>query len=228
MTASVPLGTFQDAKRDQSSLLAPVEKRVLAAIARRMPAWVTPDHLTALGFAGMLLTGACYALGRGYELAPLGASACLVLNWFGDSLDGTLARVRNRLRPRYGFYIDHMLDSFGTAFLLAGLAVSPYMSAWVAVALLVLFLLLSIQSYLATYTLGTFHLSFWKLSPTELRLLLIAGNTALYLRGPLAGIAGREFLLFDAGGVIGIAGMAAMLAAVTVRNTKRLYDAERL
>jgi archaetidylinositol phosphate synthase len=223
-----PQAGFKDAARDQSSLLAPLERPALVALARRMPAWVNSDHLTALGLLGMLATGLCYWLGRWSDYALVGASFAIVLNWFGDSLDGTLARVRNRLRPRYGFYIDHLLDAFGTCFLLVGLAMSPYMSAPVALALLILFLLLSIQSYLATYALGTFHISFWKFSPTELRVLLIAGNVALALRGPVAKVAGREFLLFDVGGAVGILGMAVMLLSTSVRNTVRLYRAERL
>ncbi len=223
-----PQAGFKEAARDQSSLLAPLEKRALVAMAKRMPAWVNSDHLTALGFAGMIVTGICYWLGRWSDWALAGASVAIFLNWFGDSLDGTLARVRNRLRPRYGFYIDHLLDAFSTCFLLVGLALSPYMSAPIAMALLILFLLLSIQSFLATYALGTFHISFWKLSPTELRLLLIAGNVAVLLRGPVARLAGFEFLLFDVGGAAGIAGMAAMLLSASVRNTASLYRAERL
>ncbi len=219
---------FKDAARDQSSLLAPLEKRALVWMARHMPGWVNSDHLTALGFLGMVATGVCYWLGRFSSLALLGASLCIFLNWFGDSLDGTLARVRNRLRPRYGFYIDHLLDAFSTCFLLVGLALSPYMSPAVAIALLLLFLLLSIQSYLATYSLGTFHISFWKFSPTEIRVVLIIGNLALFLRGPMASVAGRKFLLFDVGGVVGIIGMAIILVAASVRNTIHLYRAERL
>jgi archaetidylinositol phosphate synthase len=150
------------------------------------------------------------------------------VNWFGDSLDGTLARVRNRQRPRYGFYVDHITDAFGTTFLLGGLALSSYMSPAIGVGLLIVYLLLSIQSYLAVHALGTFQLSFWKFSPTELRLLLIAGNVALYVRGPLARLGGREFLLFDIGGAIGIAGMAVMLVIASIRNTAALYRKEPL
>src|SRR5208282_4790520 len=130
-----------------------------------------------------------------------------VLNWFGDSLDGTLARVRNRQRPRYGFYLDHVLDAFGSVFIFAGLALSGYMSERIAIGLLVAYLLLSIEVYLTTHTIGEFHLSFAAFSPTELRLLLIAGNIALLFK-PLVLLAGKPFLLFDVGGAIGIAGLA--------------------
>jgi phosphatidylglycerophosphate synthase len=219
---------FQNAKRDQSSLLAPLEKRALLWLAHRMPGWVNSDHLTALGFVAMLLTGVTYWLARWNRSALAAGIAFLALNWFGDSLDGTLARVRNRQRPRYGFYVDHMTDSIGTAALLGGLAFSSLMSEWIGLCLLIVFLLMSIQSYLATYTLGTFQLSFWKFSPTELRVLLVVGNIALLARGPMARLAGRSFLLFDIGGVAGIVGMAAMLIAASIRNTRALYRQEPL
>lgn len=140
-------------------------------------------------------------------------------------MDGTLARVRKQQRPRYGFYIDHMLDSIGAVALMGGLAFSGYMSPVIAIGLLILFLLLSIQSYLATYTLGEFRMSFWSFGPTELRLLLILGNLAL-LRWPL--VLHRQFRLFDIGGAIGIAGMTAMLFAFATRNTVRLFREEPL
>jgi len=224
----MPKGEFQNANRDQSSLLAPLEKRALLWLAHRMPEWVNSDHLTALGFVAMLLTGVTYWLARWNRSALVAGIVCLALNWFGDSLDGTLARVRNRQRPRYGFYVDHITDSIGTAALLTGLAFSTFMSEWIGLCLLVAFLLMSIQSYLATYTLGTFQLSFWKFSPTELRVLLVAGNIALLVRGPMARLAGRTFLLFDIGGVAGIAGMTAMLIISSIRTTRTLYRLEPL
>jgi phosphatidylglycerophosphate synthase len=219
---------FQNAARDQSSLLAPLEKRALLWLAHRMPRWVNSDHLTGLGFAAMLLTGLSYWLARWNRWALVAGIVCLALNWFGDSLDGTLARVRNRQRPRYGFYVDHITDSIGTAGLLAGLAFSSFMSEWLGLCLLVVFLLISIQSYLATYTLGTFQLSFWKFSPTELRVLLIAGNIALLVRGPTARLAGHTFLLFDIGAAVGMVGMTAMLAVSSIRTTRTLYRLEPL
>ncbi len=219
---------FQNAKREQTSLFAPLEKPALLWLAHHMPAWVNSDHLTLLGFVAMFLAGAGYWWSRWESRALLAVILCLAVNWFGDSLDGTLARVRNRQRPRYGFYVDHMTDAFGTAFLLIGLGLSPFMHHGIAAALLVVYLLLSIQSYLTTYTLGTFQLSFGKFSPTELRVLLAVGNIALFLRGPMARLGGREFLLFDVGGAIGIAGMSVMLVAATIRNTVALYRQERL
>ena len=215
---------FRNAKRIQESALARGEKRALVWMAGRTPAWINSDHLTILGFAAQVATGACYAMSRFNRLWLVAAIACLALNWFGDSLDGTLARVRQKQRPRYGFYVDHILDSIGSVALMGGLALSGYMSPWVAMSLLVLFLLLSIQSYLATYTLGEFHMSFWSFGPTELRVLLAIGNLALF-RWPYV-LHGHR--LFDIGGVAGIVGMTAMLIFATGRNIRRLYNEERI
>jgi phosphatidylglycerophosphate synthase len=190
-----------------------------------MPRSVNPDHLTILGFLAQLLTGLSYQRAGSNRAWLFAAIGFLALNWFGDSVDGTLARVRGRERPRYGFYVDHMLDSIGSVALLGGLALSGYMSPAIAFALLTAFLLLSIQSYLATYALGEFRMSFWGFGPTELRMLLAAGNLAL-LRWPR--VLNARYLLFDVAGVIGVVGMSAMLVASVGVNTKRLYRAERL
>jgi len=218
---------FQEASRAQVSFLAPIEKRCLVWLARRTPAWINSDHLTALGLISLLGAGLSYWYAHSNRLGLLLAIACLALNWLGDSLDGTLARVRNCQRPRYGFYVDHMVDALGTFFLLGGMALSGYMSPVVAGGLLVVYFLLSIEVYLATYTIGTFHISFWKFSPTELRILLMIGNLALLYR-PMARIAGHTWPLFDFGGVIGICGMAAMLVVAVARHTAYLYRAEPL
>jgi phosphatidylglycerophosphate synthase len=171
------------------------------------------------------MAGVGYALARLNKLWLLAVIGFLFLNWLGDSLDGTLARVRNRQRPRYGFYVDHMIDSFGSLALMGGLALSGYMHPAIAIGLLVAFLLLSIQSYLATYTLGEFQLSFWSFGPTELRILLAIGNLALF-RWPIV-LHGR-YRLFDVGGAIGLAGMSTMLIFFTAKNTYRLYQEEKL
>src|SRR5580693_7968691 len=171
--------TFKDAERKQLSFLAKIEKKTLIWLAQRMPAWVNSDHLTVLGFAAMIAAGACYWAASRDRRALIGVIVALAINWFGDSLDGTLARVRNRLRPRYGFYVDHTTDAIGTFFLMGGLALSGYMSPYIAMALTIAYFLLSIEVYLTTYTIGAFHLSFWCFGPTELRLLLSIGNIAL-------------------------------------------------
>lgn len=216
---------FHNANRVQQSFLARAEKHALLWLAERTPQAINSDHLTVLGFAAQLMAGACYVLAKGNRYWLLGGILFLAVNWLGDSLDGTLARVRQRQRPRYGFYVDHIVDSFGALALMGGLALSGYMNPYLAIGLLVAFLLLSIQSYLATYTLGEFRLSFWSFGPTELRILLAIGNLAL-LRWPV--VLREHYLLFDIGGVIGLLGMSAMLIFFTVQNTWRLYCEERL
>lgn len=218
---------FKDADRAQLSLLSSAEHRCLIFLAQRMPGWVSPDHLTVLGVLSMFGAGLSYWLSARTRIGLVLAAIFLVLNWFGDSLDGTLARVRNRQRPRYGFYVDHVIDSFGVLFLMTGLGFSGYMSPAVAVGLLIIYLMLSIEVYLATYTIGTFHLSHWKFSPTELRVLLIIGNAALFYR-PTVRFLGGEFLLFDVGGVVGIVGMTLMLFTAVAQHTAFLYRQERI
>ncbi|HKA02450.1 MAG TPA: CDP-alcohol phosphatidyltransferase family protein, partial [Candidatus Solibacter sp.] len=175
MATQAQAPNFRDAERRQLSMLASTEKKTLVWLAERMPPWVNSDHLTLLGFVSMFAAGLCYWAASWDRRALLWVIAALALNWFGDSLDGTLARVRNRLRPRYGFYVDHVTDAIGTFFLMGGLAVSGIMTPYIGLGLLIAFLLLSIEVYLATYTIGKFHLSFWSFGPTELRLLLCIG-----------------------------------------------------
>lgn len=213
------------ARRLQESFLAEGERRLLVAIARRIPAGINSDHLTILGFAAQLLTGVSYVLARLHPMWLVVAVVSLMLNWLGDSLDGTLARVRRQLRPRYGFYVDHMLDSLGSVALMAGLAFSGYMAPILAVMLLVVFLLLSIQSYLATCALDEFRLSFWRFGPTEIRISLAVGNLAL-LRWPT--VSSAHYRLFDVGGTIAVAIMSAMLCYFTGKNIFRLYQRERI
>jgi len=218
---------FKSAVRKQTSLLAPLERVCLSWLARNMPAWVKPDHLTLLGFGAMLLAGVCYVLAKWWAPALLIVNFFLAINWFGDSLDGTLARTRNKQRPRYGFYVDHIIDAFGILIIICGLALSGYMTMTIALAVLVVYFLISIDVYLATYTIGTFKLSFYKFSPTELRILLAIGNTwALW--NPTAGAFGRRYLFFDIGAVLIIALMSVVLMVSVTRNTIMLYRAERV
>src|SRR5258706_3444091 len=209
--------SFKDAKREQTSVLAPLERAALRGLARRMPGCVNSDHLSLLGLVAMFLAGVFYALsGRNPLLLHL-VNVCIFLNWFGDSLDGTLARYRDRQRPRYGFYVDHIIDTFGTMFLILGLALSGYISERVAAAMLVVFLMLAINSYLAAYSLGIFKISQWKMGPTEMRLILIIGNIFLIYR-PYARVFGHRYLLYDVGGVIAIVGMALILVVSSIQN----------
>ncbi len=152
---------------------------------------------------------------------------CLALNWFGDSLDGTVARVRQQQRPRYGFYVDHVVDAFGTAFLFGGLALSGYMHPVVALSLLVAYFMLAAEVYLATHSLGTFNMSFFKIGPTELRIILSIGTLTLLVH-PDAEILGQRFQLFDVGGVVATIGLIFTLVVSAVTNTRTLYRAEPL
>ena len=218
---------FKNATRLQNSFTAATERKALLWLAARMPSSINSDHLTVLGFAAMFLAGCSYALARWTPWGLLLATLFLALNWFGDSLDGTLARVRNRQRPRYGFYVDHMIDSFGALFLMGGLGVSGYIDWRIAMGLLVAFLLLSIESYLASYTLGIFRLSFAKFGPTEIRLLLGIANAVLFFL-PAARIPGWSHRFLDIGGAIAIAAMTAMAIFGAVTHTLSLYHQETL
>lgn len=218
---------FAAARRINRSLTASLEKRALQWMAERAPRWLTSDQLTLLGLAAQIAAGLCYALARYHRYALLGVIVCLTLNWFGDSMDGTLARVRHQQRPRFGFYVDHMVDIFGSVALMCGLGCSGFLHWPTAIAMLIAFLLLSSESYLATYTLSCFELSQGLFGPTEIRILLVIGNLAL-LRSPYSTLFGHTVLLFDLGGAIAAIAMFALAIAVTVRHTAELYRQEPL
>ena len=165
--------------RQHGSLLAGVERSALIWIARRLPEWITPDHLSGLALASMAAGGCSFAAFRVTRWAALGVLASLAGNWFGDSLDGTLARVRRCERPRFGFYVDHVVDLTGTAFLLAGIACSGAMSPTVAIAVLAAYLLVMAETFLATHATAKFRLSIWGFGPTEVRIVLAAGALKL-------------------------------------------------
>ncbi len=218
---------FRPALRVNNGLLGAIEKRTLLWIANRLPHAINSDHLTALGLFAMLAAGACYAFSDHHPAMLLAVNLCLALNWFGDSLDGTVARVRNRQRPRYGFYVDHVVDIFGALALLGGMALSHRMSPLIAAGVLTAFLFLSIESYLATYTLGEFHLSFGGFGPTELRLLLALGNLFL-IHFRMGRAFGHPMLILDIGGLCAILAMGAMMLWAVIAHTITLYGQERL
>lgn len=214
--------------RENEGLLAAPEKRALHYLAERMPAWVNSDHLTLLGLLAMLLAGACYWAASLDRRALLLVVVALAINWFGDSLDGTLARVRNRQRPRYGFYVDHVVDLVGVFFLLGGLALSGFMTPLIALGLLAAFLMVEAEVYLATHVRGVFRMTFMKFGPTELRVVLSVGTLYL-LHDPTVGLGGAgRFFLFDVGGIVAIMGMAVAMTVSSIRNTRALYKAEPL
>lgn len=169
--------------RIQRNILAARERDALHLLSRALPPWIKPDHLTMLGLVGMVVACLGY-VGSNWRPAFLfAASFGLLLNWFGDSLDGTLARHRGIERPRYGYFLDHSVDACGNFLLLFGLGMSPYVEMDVALFALTGYLLLSIYSFLTCHVCGTFHLTFLGCGPSEMRLALIALNLIMYFQG---------------------------------------------
>jgi phosphatidylglycerophosphate synthase len=210
---------MSDAPRSKKFILAVPEARALDWIAQRLPAWVKPDHLTALGVLAAIGIALAYVLSNGETAWLWAASALLVVHWLGDSLDGTLARVRKSERPRYGYYLDHLVDAFATAAIGIGLGLSPYMLLAVGLVIVVAYLILSINTYLETHALGVFTLGYGRLGPTEARLLLVGINTLLAL-----GVVGSGLL-----DVLGIGLAATMICALVARagrNLRRLAELE--
>lgn len=218
---------FVSAVREHHSVLAAAEKRALVAMATRMPARINSDHLTALSGLAMLGAGASFWLAASWPPAIGLVIVFLALNWFGDSLDGTLARVRRHERPRYGFYVDHVLDAAGILVLMTGLALGGFMSPVAMLAFLAAYYLLSIEVYLATHALGRFHMSFWGIGPTELRILLAAGAIRLLWSADVT-VLGFTMRLFDLGAWIGAAGLLVTATVAAVKHTRELYDLEPL
>ena len=213
--------------REHRSLLAERERRLLIAIAGWLPHWINSDHLTLVGLLSMPLAGLAFAH---IPAAPWSAAAfalALAANWFGDSLDGTLARVRNQQRPRYGYYVDHVIDLVGTAVLFAGIAWSGLMHPSLAMGVVAAYFLVAAESFLATHAAGVFRLSFAGFGPTELRILLAIGGVVV-INKPWVDVAGHHARLFDVGGIVAVAGMIGAFTVSAIRNTRALYLAEPL
>lgn len=219
--------SFQEATRVQDSFVTKAEKKALTWLAERTPEKVNSDHLTVLGAVGMFLAGLSYAWSSYCHYGLLLSCVFLAVNWLGDSLDGTLARFRKRQRPRYGFYVDHVIDCFGVSALLGGLALSGYMQPVIAICLLVAYLLLSSEIFLATYSLGRFEMSYFHFGPTELRIIICIGNIYVFFF-PSSHALGTSFTLFDLAALTGAAGMVSIAIGSFVRHTRMLYNAERL
>jgi phosphatidylglycerophosphate synthase len=213
--------------RELTFLLAAPERRLLEAIARRLPRWVTSDLLTALGVAGALITAAGYALSGRSTLWLLVACAGLGINWFGDSLDGTVARVRRLERPKYGYYLDHVVDAFSTAVVGVGIGLSPYMGLEIALGLVVLYLALSINVYLETAVFDVFRLGYGPFGPTESRVILVIWNLGVVGAGAAGlDLTGALSSVIDAAGILLGVGMAAIMATRFVRNLRELARLE--
>jgi archaetidylinositol phosphate synthase len=211
--------------REYGGLLAFPEKKALNWLAQQAPRWINSDHLTALGLTAMLTAGVGYWMAGRNKYGLILVVASLIVNWFGDSLDGTLARFRNCQRPRYGYYVDHVTDLFGITVMLCGMALSGYMSHLIAVALLAAFVLVEAEVFLATHVQQIFRLSCFRIGPTELRIVLAIGTLYL-LHSPHIHLAGRKVMLFDVGGVVAIAGLLSAFLFSAVRNSWALYKAE--
>jgi len=214
--------------REHGSVLADAEKRLLVWMAQRLPRRVNADHLTALGALGTLAAGAAFAAAAWDRRALLLVPVMLALNWFGDSLDGTVARVRGQQRPRYGYYLDHAVDLVNATALFAGIAFSGLMDPRLGLALLIGYVLLCAESFLATHAVGVFRISFSGIGPTELRILLSAGALAAVSRPLVSPFGFGPLALFDLGGAISVVGMAIAFGISTWRNASTLYRAEPL
>ena len=211
---------MRDPERELTFWLAGPERRLLRAIARQVPGAITSDHFTVLGVLGATLAGVAYALSTRHPAWLWAASAALVINWLGDSMDGTLARVRHTERPRYGYYLDHLVDAYATAVIGIGLGLSPFFSLRLALGLVVVYLALSINVYLESAVFGRFRLGYGRFGPTEARLALILVNLAALLlhAAPVKPIG-------DA--VLGVATVV-MLAMLATRCARNLRDLARL
>ena len=223
-----PITTRGTHVREHTSVLADAEKRLLIRIARRMPAAVNSDHLTALGATAMVAAGAAFAAASVDRRALYLVPVLLAVNWFGDSLDGTVARVRGHQRPRYGYYLDHVVDLVTTIALFAGLALSGLMQPMLAALVLLGYVLLCAESFLATHTVGVFRLAFSGMGPTELRILLAVGALVATTRHTVSVAGLLDLPLFDIGGWVAVVGMGAVFVLSACRNARALYLAEPL
>lgn len=189
--------------RIHDSLLQPLEKKVLMWFVKRLPKWVLPDHMTNLGFVGAIIVFIGYTLTNispaYFWLATLG----FIINWFGDSLDGNIARYRNVQRPKYGFYIDHNVDAITVLLIGLGAGFSPFIHMYVAFYVVIVYFLISIHTYINMYIQDFFKLSYGKLGPTEARLAMIIVNTIVFFLKelPTLNLFNVSFTYFDIMGI---------------------------
>jgi phosphatidylglycerophosphate synthase len=213
--------------RTSEFVLKRFERWALPRLAARLPAWVVPDHLTVLGLLASTAIGAAYALSNRNEAWLWLVNFALIVNWFGDSLDGTLARFRRIERPRYGYYLDHLTDAYSTLAIGLGLGFSPYMLLAVGLAIVIAYLLLSINVYLETHVFDEFRFSYGNLGPTEVRVILIALNVTALTIGPLPfRVLGVGATVFDVFGLAVSFGMIVMLIARATGNLRSLARIE--
>ena len=213
------------AKREMTFLLAGPERRVLTWVAERVPLWLNSNHFTALGVIGAVACGTCYSLSTDHPKWLWFANLALAVNWFGDSMDGTLARVRKAERPRYGYYIDHIVDAFATAAIGIGLGLSPYVRLELALVLVLAYLTLSINVYLESAVFGKFKIAYGRIGPTEARILLMLANVVLWLSS--TALPGMESeVRFAANAVVGGATLI-MFGMLIMRFGRNLHKLAR-
>ena len=223
--AETKLERSVEAAREPSFLLAEPEKRLLTSIAARLPRRILPDDLTVVGVIAALGVCVAYQLSNDSLDWLWAASGLLVLQWLGDSLDGTLARVRKIERPTYGYYLDHLVDAIATAAIGIGLGLSPLMLLSIGTLIVVAYLILSINVYLESYAFGRFSIGYGLIGPTEVRLILIVLNTVVALGAGLDFvIADLELTVFD---MIGLAIAGAMIALLLGRAARNLRELAR-
>jgi len=225
--ANVPGTRSKDPERRATFVLARAEKWLLPRMAARLPRAVLPDHLTAIGVLGSTLVALGYFLSTRDRHWLWLSNAGLIVNWFGDSLDGTLARVRKHERPRYGFYLDHLTDAYSTILVGLGLGFSPYMLLSVGLAIVIAYLVLSINVYLETHAFGVFRYGYGILGPTEARGVLFLLNVVALVTGPIPfSVRGVQFTAFDVAGAAAALGMGVLLMRRVVRNLRELARLE--
>ena len=222
---SRPEHKLKEAKRQATFVTARFEKWFLPKLAARLPAWVLPDHLTGLGILAATAIGVAYGLSNRDPNWLWAVNAALVVHWLGDSLDGTLARVRKIERPRYGFYLDHLTDAYSTCVIGIGLGLSPYLLLSVGLAIVMAYLVLSINVYLETHVFGRFEYGYGLVGPTEARLLLIGLNTLALTAGPIPfSFFGRGVTIYD---VVGTVGAIMMIGLLLIRARRNLQELAR-
>jgi archaetidylinositol phosphate synthase len=207
-------------------MLAKSERRLLNWLCSRIPAWVSPDMLTAIGFTGSVVSAAGYFLSNMNANWLWLAIAGYFINWFGDSLDGSIARFRKIERPKFGYFLDHSTDAFANMILVIGIGSSPYVRFDVAMLGLIGYLLMSIHTFLAAQVLGEFRLTYLNGGPTELRLVLIAMSLAMLTYGTER-FAGMPFGAFDAFVATLAAVMISLYVIQTAKTARLLNNAEK-
>jgi len=216
-----------EAERQSTFITTRFERWALPRLAAALPRWMLPDHLTAIGILGATVIAAGYGLSNRNPQWLWLANAGLVVHWFGDSLDGTVARFRKIERPRYGFYLDHLTDAYSTLVIGLGLGFSPYMLLAVGLAMVIAYLVLSINVYLETHVFGKFRYGYGVMGPTEARVILLGLNLLALTVGPLPfHLIGRGVTVFDVLGSAAALSMAAMLMRRVIRNLRQLAQDE--